>query len=285
MARPEIPQEHYIEALEKMLADGMRMDDIKPVKLQQAVGGRYNKCAEILESYRSQHQAQSEQAQQAPQPAWFKEVVTTASESVKRSIEGTWFTLHSEMNKAIDLAAEGYDKKKAELQTLRNEDRKQIDVLEAKVDELTESLVEKSTESGRLKESLNMAQASAREAQAVTEERKQRIQTLESENEGEREQTAKAEKQIEHLTTENEALKRELEKQKDEYKHQFKKFTETGQTLQDLRIDNARIQDRYDNAEKRVSELSGQVKEFQEKLFKLAEEGQKVKQQNKPSSS
>ena len=56
--------------------------------------------------------------------------------------------------------------------------------------------------------------------------------------------------------------------------------------LQNLQIDNARFQILYDNAEKRVGELSGQLKEFQEKLFALAEEGQNAKpKQNTPPSS
>lgn len=274
MARPEIPQQRYTEALQQMLADGLRMEDIKAAKLQQVVGGRYNKCAEILETYRAQHQAHTEQAQKAPQPAWFKEMVATASESVKHSIEGTWFTLHSEITKAIDLAAEGYHQKKADLQALRDEDRKQIDLLEAKVDALTEHQVKKDTETEQLKTSLNQAQADARQAQAVSEERQQRIETLASDNEGLRKQAIEAEKQLEHLSTENEALHRAEAKQKDEYKRQFKKFTDSEQAVHDLRIEKTQIQADCNHADKRVSELSGQVKEFQERLFKLAGEGQ-----------
>ncbi len=278
MARPEIPQERYTEALEQMLTDGLRMEDIKPAKLQQIVGGRYNKCAEILENYRAQHQAHSEQEQKAPQPVWFKDMVATASESVKNAIEGTWFTLHSEMTKAIDLAAEGYNQKKAELQALRDEDRKQIDLLEARVDELSEHLAQKDTETAQLKEALNRAQADARQAQAVTDERQQRIEALESDNDDVREQVTQAEKQIEHLTTENEALQRAEEKQKDEYKHQFKKFTDTEQALHDLRIEKTQIQADCNHADKRVSELSDQLKVFQERLFKLAGEDQQQPQ-------
>jgi hypothetical protein len=37
MARPEIPEEKYIDAIHQLLAEGIDIDTIKPAKLQQAV--------------------------------------------------------------------------------------------------------------------------------------------------------------------------------------------------------------------------------------------------------
>lgn len=146
MARPEIPEEKYIDAINALISDGLAIEAIRPVKLQQVVGGRYSRCSDMLDKFKVDYLEQEEPGSKQPQPPWFKEMVGTTSEYINNSLTSTWFIIHGEINKAIEVATQAYELKKEEFIEQQKDDRAQIDLLENQIDSLNSQLEAKEKE-------------------------------------------------------------------------------------------------------------------------------------------
>lgn len=142
MSRPEIPEQNYIEEIDRMIADGVTITDIKAATLQKAVGGRYARCAKVLETYRKDHKESTDEALRATMPAWFSEVKGKAVGDLNTALDSVWFAINREINAAVETAASAYQLKKQEIERAADEQLSAIDQLEARTEELEELLEE-----------------------------------------------------------------------------------------------------------------------------------------------
>lgn len=146
MARQAIPQDNYMSAIEKMIKDGARIDEVTPTRLQKEVGGQYARCVQIVDDYRASAQDQRMEEEEAPMPAWHKDAVAT----ITKTAEGIWVKIYSEMKKSHDELTAAFTEKRSLLESQIKEALQQIDHLEDIVERQAESLAKIKDESVQL---------------------------------------------------------------------------------------------------------------------------------------
>ena len=136
MARKATPEKTYIEAMETMLDDGLRIEEITATKLQKLVGGQYSKIIKIVEGFKDGYLEKKEVEKTAPMSPWFKSVIENVTESVANQLTESWFTINSEITSSVALASEAFEEKKAEYEAKAIEDLEQIKSLESDNEQL-----------------------------------------------------------------------------------------------------------------------------------------------------
>jgi chromosome segregation ATPase len=136
MPREAIAEENYITEIERLLnEEGLRIEEITVSKIQQTVGGRYNRAAEIVARFKDEYKKRQQEEKDVPVASWFREAITASVDSVHGQLEGLWLTLHKEMDKIIAVSREAYEQEKVEQAAALEEAKQVIDGLENKVEE------------------------------------------------------------------------------------------------------------------------------------------------------
>ncbi len=309
MARPEIPEEKYIDAIHQLLADGIAVDSIKPAKLQQVVGGRYSRCSEILDKFKRDFVKEDESATEQPQSPWFKDMVGATCENIQKSLVSTWPIIQGEINKAIEVATQAYELKKEEFLMQQRDDREQIDLLENQIDSLTSQLENQQQRVREFEQQLDISHQDVAKFQAIADERGESLKSLNHELQSSADTNAhlcavnqqqmkeiesfeatikqlqnqiqtdeinaeKSNSLIQSLKDEVDSLTRQAEKTKEEYKKQFQKFTDTEHENAELKLENARLNERCDNLNQSIESLNKKNESLQNELVNLAKSNQ-----------
>ena len=132
MARPAIARIRYNSAITRMIARGIKLENIRALQLQDEEGGQYSRCKDALEEYKAQLAQQTKTENIEPTPQWFNDIVG----SITQSVEKMWETISLENQKAVNDIVTTFREKETLLEVQRNEDIDQVVKLEAKIEEL-----------------------------------------------------------------------------------------------------------------------------------------------------
>jgi len=77
-----IPKEEHITEIEKMLNEGLQIDEITANQLQKRVGGRYSNITKMLQEYKTEYTKKINEKHNTPQPIWFQNITNTITESI-----------------------------------------------------------------------------------------------------------------------------------------------------------------------------------------------------------
>jgi chromosome segregation ATPase len=218
-------------------ADELNAGGVKPTlaAVRKAIGsGSYTTISEALKEWRQQKE-QVDRVDEVVVPDAVKSVVLDAGKAIWQAALETSREEVEGMRSSLKEREEELSKESAEALALADQMSNEAEQSKAEIKQLEESMIE--------------AETQAKEAEAVAEEREKRIRSLEEDKE---------------------ALQEQLGKTKEEYKRQFQKFTDCEKVNADLRIENARLQERFENSEQRAKELAAQVEALQGQLAGLA---------------
>jgi len=142
MARPEKYTENdYFSWVESQVGSGRSVKDIKAAELQQAVGGKYSRCQEVLTQ--AQERFVGQQSDSVPaMPVWFRDFVTRLSEQTREAAESQWFKVGRGINESINDVTAIFEDREADYESRLLEQLDEIRALEASCDNQTTQIEE-----------------------------------------------------------------------------------------------------------------------------------------------
>ncbi|MCU7800572.1 MAG: hypothetical protein KZQ70_10605 [gamma proteobacterium symbiont of Lucinoma myriamae] len=182
MPRPEIEIEKYQTAMKKMLSEGLRIDEITASKVQKIVGGQFPRIRGIVSDFKEEHFERQGIEKTSPQASWFKDLVSSITESTANQLNETWITINTEISSSVALASESFEQKKAELEEKAQEDLEQIKTLENKNEQLLLEYEQTKDEIEKLKNQVNLLSAETKNKDQDLKEFKSDIKDLQSNN-------------------------------------------------------------------------------------------------------
>lgn len=177
MARPQkYSDDDYETYIGQQLAAGRRLAEITAGELQQAVGGQYSRCQQMLDAAREQADQAGEPAQ--PAPAWFREFVEHIADQAHSTAEAQWARVGRGIRESIEEATTAFDQRRQELEAQTRSHLAQIERLETEAAHASEQLEALQQQLHEAEQLATRANADLGHAQTESQRQQAEIATL-----------------------------------------------------------------------------------------------------------
>lgn len=261
MARPsQFALEDYRRYIDAQISEGRRLDDISANELQTNVGGKYQKCQEMLTLVSAE--IQEVQGEQPPEmPLWFKDFVATMEKTARDVAQQQWMQVGREIKRTTEEATQAFEDKLAKLRQTEASHLEAINRLEASNEALE-------TELEQIREKLNAATLDLSIKTHDLVERDGQILKLEHMNSELSTDLRDRDKALAAADTTIKGLREKLDTQRDEYSKQIGALTNEVELLQPLankvyplEIQLETLKNEGKEKDKRIEKLETQVAE------------------------
>ena len=156
MARIATEKEKYIDWINNLLKQWIRIEDITAKKLQWIVWWQYSRNSLILEEFKKDYQEKVDEKNKIPQAIWFDNLSTNISESINDNLNNAWIVINNEMMRSINKSTDDFEVQRKIFESQRFDDSKQIEKLEIEIEELKKEFDSKDSTIAHLKKNLTI---------------------------------------------------------------------------------------------------------------------------------